>query len=233
MAKTKAVTKKESEEIIDQALIDKSIKFINEKANETVYKGWKDIGEYILKTFFGDSIDQASSKNPKKSKSYHKLCESPELAIPPGTLSIMVRVAAQERLFKEKGIDTEALSYTHKAELIKLKNDNPVKMKLIHQCIEKSFSTRELSELVKKERKKLGKDYAPTPMKYFSYVDRVIKNSDLPVAFDDVKKLEKLKPEIRKKLRKKTMTLSEELKKLSSECNSLLKKLDKVEKKGG
>ena len=221
MAKTKAVTKKESEEIIDQALIDKSIKFINEKANETVYKGWKEIGEYILKTFFGDSIDQASSKNPKKSKSYHKLCESPELAIPPGTLSIMVRVAAQERLFKEKKIATEALSYTHKAELIKLKNDNPVKVKLINQCIKKSLSTRELAELVKKERKKLGKEYAPTPLKYFSYVDRVVKNSDLPVAFDDVGKLEKMKPKTRNELKEKTKTLFEELKKLSTECNSL------------
>ena len=45
MTKTEAVTKKEPEEIIDQELIDKSIKFINEKANETVYKGWKEIGE--------------------------------------------------------------------------------------------------------------------------------------------------------------------------------------------
>ena len=233
MTKTEAVTKKEPEEIIDQELIDKSIKFINEKANETVYKGWKEIGEYILKTFFDGSIDQASSKNPKKSKSYHKLCESPKLAITPGTLSVMVRVAGQENFFKNEKINAEDLSYTHKAELIKLKNDNPVKMELIKACIEKSLSSRELAELIKEERKGLRNEYAPTPKKYFSYVDRVIKNSDLPVAFDDVKKLEKLKPEIRKKLRKKTMTLSEELKKLSSECNSLLKKLDKVDKKGG
>ena len=233
MTKTKAVTKKEPEEIIDQELIDKSIKFINEKANETVYKGWKEIGEYILKTFFGDSIDQSSSKNPKKPESYRKLCKSPELALHPGTLSVMVRVAAQENFFKDKKIDTQALSYTHKAELVKLKNDNAVKMELIKACIEKSLSSRKLAGLIKKEREKLRKEYAPTPKKYFSYVDRVVKNSELPVAFHDVKKLEKLKPEIRNALKEKTKTLSEELKKLIRECNSLLKKIDKVEKKGG
>ena len=233
MTKTKAVTKKEPEEIIDQELIDKSIKFINEKANETVYKGWKEIGEYILKTFFGNSIDQSSSKNPNKPKSYRKLCESPELALHPGTLSVMVRVADQENFFKNEKIDTEALSYTHKAELVKLKNDNAVKMKLIKACIEKSLSSRKLAELIKKEREKLRKEYAPTPKKYFAYVDRVAKNSDIPVAFDDVKELEKLTPENRNVLKEKTKTLSEELKKLTKQCNSLLKTIDKVDKKGG
>ena len=233
MTKTKAVTKKESEEIIDQALIDKSIKFINEKANETVYKGWKEIGEYILKTFFDGSIDQASSKNPKKSKSYHKLCESPELAITPGTLSVMVRVAGQENFFKDKKINTEALSYTHKAELVKLKNDNTVKMELIKACIEKSLSSRKLADLIKEERKGLRKEYPPTRTKYFAYVDRVAKNSDIPVAFDNAKELEKLAPETRNVLKEKTKTLSEELKKLTKQCNSLLKTIDKVEKKGG
>ena len=233
MTKTKAVTKKEPKEIIDQALINKSIKFINEKVNETLYRGSIEIGKYILKTFFDGSLDQSSSKDPKKPESYRKLCKSPELALHPGTLSVMVRVADQENFFKNEKIDTEALSYTHKAELVKLKNNNAVKMQLITACIEKSLSSRKLAELIKEERKELRKEYPPTRTKYFAYVDRVAKNSDIPVAFDDVKELEKLTPETRNVLKEKTKTLSEELKKLTKQCNSLLKTIDKVEKKGG
>ena len=233
MSKTKAVTKKEPKEIIDQVLIDKSIKFINEKVNETLYRGSIEIGEYILEKFFNSSIDQSSSKNPNKPKSYRKLCKSPELALHPGTLSVMVRVADQENFFKNEKIDTEALSYTHKAELVKLKNDNTVKMELIKACIEKSLSSRKLADLIKEEREKLRKEYPPTRTKYFAYVDRVAKNSDIPVAFDNAKELEKLAPETRNVLKEKTKTLSEELKKLTKQCNSLLKTIDKVEKKGG
>ena len=225
----KAVKKKEPVEVIDQALVDKSIKFINEKANESVYKGSIEIGEYILKNFYDDSIEQASSRNPKKSNSYTVLCNSSELVVPAGTLSVMVRVAAQERWFEKDRVNTEGLSYTHKAELIKLKDDNPEKKNLIKKCIKKSLSTRELSELVIVERKGLAKEWKPTPVKYFAYVDRVLKNSELPAAFNDVDRLLKMTPEIRHDLREKTEALSEELKNIQKKCRTLLKKIDKVE----
>ena len=216
-------------EVIDQALVDKSIKFINEKANETLYKGSIEIGEYLLKNYYDDSIEEVSSRNPKKPKSYRMLCSSSELVVPAGTLSVMVRVAGQERWFKNDGINTKGLSYTHKAELIKLKNDNPVKKSLINKCIKESLSTRELSELVVKERKGLVKDWKPTPVKYFTYVDRVLKNSDLPGAFIDSDRLLKMKPEVRHGLREKTEALSEELNNMQKKCKTLLKKIDKVE----
>ena len=227
-----AVEKKTTEkpvEVVDQDLIDKSIIFINEKANETLYKGSIEIGEYLLKNFYNDSIEQASSRNPNKQKSYRMLCQSSELVVPAGTLSIMVRVAAQERWFEKDGIETKGLSYTHKAELIKLKDDNPVKKDLIRKCIEESLSSRALSELVKKERKGLVKGGKPTPLKYFAYIDRVLKNSELPSAFDDVNKLMKMKPEIRDGLREKTENFSEELKRIQSKCKALLRNLQKVD----
>jgi len=216
-------------EVVDQDLIQRSIRFINEKANETLYKGSIEIGEYILKNFFDDSMNQASSRNPRKSKSYRMLCQSSELVVQAGTLSIMVRVAGQERWFKKDDVNTESLSYTHKAELIKLEDDNPVKKELIKQCIEESLSSRELSDLVRAERKGLAKEWKPTPLKYFAYIDRVLKNAELPGAFDDVDRLLKMKPEIRNDLRERTEKFSEELKRVQSKCKSLLKNLDKVE----
>jgi len=80
-----------------QELIEKSVEFINEKANETLYKGSLVIGEYVLKHFFNDDISLASSKNPRKPKSYRALCNHEALSVPYSTLTIMVRVAAQEK----------------------------------------------------------------------------------------------------------------------------------------
>ena len=60
----KAVKKKEPVEVIDQALVDKSIKFINEKANESVYKGSIEIGEYILKNL----AHEASCVTPQRTR---------------------------------------------------------------------------------------------------------------------------------------------------------------------
>lgn len=55
---------------VDQELIEQSVRFINEKANETLYKGSLEIGRYILNHFFHGDIRLASSKNPIKTNSY-------------------------------------------------------------------------------------------------------------------------------------------------------------------
>ena len=103
-----------TDDTVDDDFILQSVEFINEKANETLYKGSIEIGEYLLKHFFNDDIALASSRNPRKPKSYKALCEHKELAVPYSTLTIMVRVAAQERFFKTHQIQTDQLSYTHK-----------------------------------------------------------------------------------------------------------------------
>ena len=92
----------------NEKLIDDAVQFINEKANETLYKGSIEIGEYILEHFFNGDPKLASSKNPKKQQSFNKLCDRNDLIVHPNQLGLMVRVASQEKYFIEKEIDTTA-----------------------------------------------------------------------------------------------------------------------------
>ncbi len=55
----------------------------------------------------------------------------------PEALSVMVRVAAQEKFFLEKNLDTASLSYSHKAELVKLPNDDK-KVKFVKSVMQKA-----------------------------------------------------------------------------------------------
>ena len=101
-----------------ETLVSDAVKFINEKANETLYKGSIEIGSYVLEKFFYGDIDPATSRNPKKITSFRALCRNKDLAVRPEALGMMVRVAAQERLFAQKNLPVEQLSYSHKAELV-------------------------------------------------------------------------------------------------------------------
>jgi len=105
---------------VDQTLVNNAVHFINEKANEHVYKAYEEIGNYLLEKFFDNDLELASSRNPKKLVSYQALREREDLAIHPARLGVMVRVAAQEKFFASKKLPSEKLSYTHKSELVKL-----------------------------------------------------------------------------------------------------------------
>ncbi|MBM3301997.1 MAG: hypothetical protein FJY85_18850, partial [Deltaproteobacteria bacterium] len=138
-------------DLVNTELVDQAVIFINEKANETLYKGYEEIGNYILENFFQNDIRQASSRNPFKSASYTALCSRADLAVHPATLSIMVRVAAQERFFSSEGIKTEGLTHTHKAELVKL-SDGREKAELVERALRESLTTRQVADEVKRIR---------------------------------------------------------------------------------
>jgi hypothetical protein len=123
--------------------IDEAVRFINEKANEAVYTSSIEMGAYILSHFFGDDVQLATSRNPRKSVSYSKLCHHPELAVKPETLGVMVRVAAQEKFFADEDVNTEGLTYSHKAQLVKFVNDDK-KIKLVEEILEQTWSVRQL-----------------------------------------------------------------------------------------
>lgn len=148
---------------VDQTLVNNAVHFINEKANEHVYKAYEEIGIYLLEKFFNNDVSLASSKNPRKPASYSELCRREDLAIHPARLGVMVRVAAQENFFRSEKLPSEKLSYTHKAELVKLPDDQR-KIDLAKECIKKSLSTRQLAERVSEILKEMPRS-APVPLK--------------------------------------------------------------------
>ncbi|MEW6141191.1 MAG: hypothetical protein AB1733_23450 [Thermodesulfobacteriota bacterium] len=142
-------------------LISEAVNFINEKANEFVYRGYEEIGIFLLERFFENNVEKASSRNPRKPAAYRKLCQREDLAIHPSRLGVMVRVAAQEKFFASQDLNTSRLSYTHKAELVKIP-DGPEKTRLVKKLLEKSLSTRQTADLVNKARKNLKHPHVPS-----------------------------------------------------------------------
>ena len=117
--------KDENLPVKEKTKIDKAVQYINEKIGKRYYETAIDVGNYVLKTFFRDDINEVKSKNPKKLLSFNKLCARPDLEVHPKHLNQMVLVAAQERLLIDKlGVDkVNNLGYSLKVELLKIQDD--------------------------------------------------------------------------------------------------------------
>ena len=211
--------------------VEAAVQFINEKLNEYVYKGSVEIGDYVLKHFFNDSIELATSRNPKKPESYNKLCESKALAIDAKKLSIMVRVAAQEKFFSENKIDATGLTYTHKACLVKIFDENTKKI-LVDDCIANKWTTRQLDEEIAKIlRPGNEKNIAELTESCVNQIERISKFIDDNNPYNKIAELENMKGVSKTACIKKVTRLKEEINKsisklqtLSSNCEEILKK---------
>ncbi len=58
---TKAVSERVETKMLSDTEIENAVEFINEKANETVFKGSIEIGQYILEKFFDNDINALTS----------------------------------------------------------------------------------------------------------------------------------------------------------------------------
>ncbi len=216
---------------VDKKLVTQAVRYINEKANETVYKGSEEIGAYLLKKFFEDDIELATSKNPYKSASYTALCQREDLAVHPATLSVMVRVAAQERFFRDRKFNSAGLSYTHKAELVKLPNTE-VKLELAGEVLEGSFSTRYLAEEIKKVRKELGHKAGRSPMMIERHIEnpsRLFDHPERSAFISDTTNLKRMRTETRQRLLEKTAKMTARTKEWTKKYEALRKKLEEAE----
>ena len=221
-------------------MIDEAVVFINEKANETIYKGSIEIGEYILKNFFNDDIKLASSKNPKKPASFNALCKREDLAVHPNRLGLMVRVASQERYLLDEKVDLDPLTYTHKASLVKLDNGQE-KINLIESCINNRWTTRELDDEITVLIKGLSSGTNPsliqTTKKYIAKVNDVLKAVDDSNLDIDDEKLSKMSKKARESLGNYLTELKAKIEDtvkktgdISTGCDELLGKLAAVAK---
>lgn len=230
--KIKYLTDPEQEKV-NQKLIVSSVKFINDKANETLYKGSLEIGNYILKHFFNDDIELASSKNPRKPNSYKALCRHRELSVPYSTLTVMVRVAAQEKFLLSHHIDSEKIGYTNKATLIRLPN-NEEKLQLAQRCMKENLSTRKLNEAVKKKQKKITEDQKgnidESAFKNIMKMEQLIGRSEKSDLVTDINKMRSMQAKTREDLREKASELLNVMTQTAKDCKKILKNLEKVEK---
>ncbi len=192
-----------------RADVHQAVGFINEKAHPALYSGSEEIGAYPLQRFFDTDIKIASSEGSHKSVSYAAFCQRGDLAVHPATLSLIVCVAAQEIFSKEKGFDPTGLSYIHNAELAKLPNTDE-KICLARKALQSTFTTRLLSEEVKKVREKSGgkgKVVSTVIEKYLGDPVRLFENRSRNDFLSNPDSLRKMRTETRKKLREGALTL--------------------------
>jgi hypothetical protein len=216
--------------LVNKALVNDAVNFINEKANETLYRGSEEIGAYLLERFFDNDIAVASSRKPHKSASYAALCQREDLAVHPATLSLMVRVAAQEVFFKEKKFNPAGLSYTHKAELVKLAN-TAVKIRLAQKALKSTFSSRLLSEEVKKTKERSGakgKVISSVIEKYLADPVRLFENSRRNEFVSNADNLKKMHLGTRQRLHDKALEMVEKTKQWGKRYRTLAKELEKL-----
>lgn len=223
---------KKVRQVVDQSLLNEAVKFINESANKSVYKGYLEIGNYVLEKFFDNDIDKASSKNPRKPESFKALCEREDLAIKHTTLTLTVRVAAQEKYFIQEKVKTDGLTFTHKGELVKILNDEK-KINLAKKCIEKNLSTRKLSTEVAKILKSQAKESNLPASQFlklrFKSLDGLFEkevNRELP----NLTVLKGMHTRTIEELKTSCELMLEKLKRVSDEYQSLLNNLASVEK---
>ena len=227
-------SKKEVTEVKpDDELVEAAVVFINERANQAVYKAYEEIGKYLLKNFFGNDIEQATSRNPRKPVSYRALCERPDLALRPDQFSVMIRVSAQEKFFELKNVDASTLSYTHKAELVKLPTTKPehetFKVELVSRIANEGLSTRKIQEIISKHLEEGKPPLSPqSPIKLIEEVKELVKEDNL-VKYDFTKeRLKRLQAKKQDKLRSDAEGAKAELTKFVEKCNSLIGLLDEL-----
>ena len=222
--------------------INAAVTFINDTAKEFIYNGSVKIGQYILDHIFDGKIESATSKNPMKEESYRKLCEREDLTINPPRLGIMVRVAAQEAFLKIAKIDSDKLSYTQKASLVKLLDDEE-KKKVIKKCIKDNWSTRKLDDEINKNLKITPSEkrvsLIRTTKKYIARIDSVIASvdeSDLDYNHENLMKMEEKQ---RSAIKGKVEELKDKIKEATTthetvlgKCDKLLKELQEIDDDG-
>jgi hypothetical protein len=151
MSKQQAVKNGNHNEI-DNQLVDEAVAFINDKKavyDKHVLDAAIEIGDWVLENFFNNDLEEATSRDPKKRRSYAALKKRSDLEIDTPMLSRMVKVAWQKRFFEEEGSEDvlTPLSFSHRVELIRLPFQK-VMIDTARECNDRELSSRKLKQLV-------------------------------------------------------------------------------------
>ena len=166
-----AVAVVEPDSLIDYALVEKAASWIHKKLIETVDRGARDIGEYVLKEFFKGDPEFASSRNPYKNASFRDLadrCGTPEIPVSKSWLHNAVGVAIMIRQLPQDAAAFKQLGPSHQVELLPLRDPMKVE-KVAKEAVTNFWTVSRLREVVAKKRARTSKDESkrgrsPTPV---------------------------------------------------------------------
>jgi len=215
----------ENNEIVesDETKIDDAVKIINDIAEESVYKGMLKIGEFILKEFFDDDMNNVHSQNPYKDTSFQKLSEREDLTIKSSRLLQSVKVFTQKKLFDKNNVNYDSLSYSHLVRLLPFTLDKKKKWILLIQ--NKKMSVRKLEQKISESKTKRDKSIKTEAKKITTKLRHLDKNvSDFLLAymndgnhkrFKTIKKVDK-------------DNIKEQIKEIKKRLNKVLEKFEQT-----
>jgi hypothetical protein len=145
MAKKTDAATKENVPALVNIDIDNAVHHINELVGNKLYETAIEVGNYVLKTFFKDDINEVKSRNPNKLLSFKTLCERSDLKVHPKHLNQMVQVAAQEKILIAG--KANELGYSLKVELLKI-HDDKLKTKTAKKWIAKPITIAEAKKYI-------------------------------------------------------------------------------------
>lgn len=144
--------------------VDDAVDFINRKIILSGLELAREVGEYILDTFFDGDYKSFADPSRSKDNSFRALLDREDLILGHATLYRLVRISHQLRMLP---IDlSERLSLTHHQALLPLP-DPAAKETLARQALDEGWSTRHLTEEVKKlaPKKRGGRKPIPAVVK--------------------------------------------------------------------
>ncbi len=214
----------EEEVKVDEELVEKAVKEIKSILAQTVIKGMIDVGAYVLKEFFNDDPELASSRNPLKNASYRSLvekCETADMPVGKTWLNNAVGVAILTKALPEKA-DFNKLQQSKQTVLLPLHDPKKVE-KVAARAVKQDLTVVELREVVRKEVEKARvkgekRGRPPTPL-IVKTLDRSLKLFTLESGRKSFTKAQvnELSDDDAKKVRESAEELMDSLKKLLAE----------------
>lgn len=153
----------------DNDLVEKATQDIKQILAETVVQSQRRVGEYILKNFYNDDIEEYQRHSPKKHASLNALvdkCETMELPVKKTFLHTSINVAIYVRRIAEmlpgKEASFPALPPSHQAAIITLRDPETME-EVAKEARSKGMSVRELRELVNEKREERRSEKTTRP----------------------------------------------------------------------
>jgi hypothetical protein len=101
-------------------------------------------GKMLLAEVFGGNLTEAFSRNPKKQKSFAKICGHPDMDVDPTTLSRWVKAANLVKTFEQADKKFKNLTCSHYIALLPLKKSENT-LRLAEEAEKNKFSVRRLA----------------------------------------------------------------------------------------
>lgn len=200
------------------AQVNKIVGEINKLAIETVERGMLAIGDLVLKKVFQGSLDEATSRNPYKSKSMLQIIAHANLRVDRRRLGEWVRAADLRKELIAKKVDCSNLSYSHFAALLKV-DDVKKRNKLAAKANKGQWSGRKLAEEIGKiNPAKVSEGKSKDLIKILGNPEALMKDKDAQRILENPQDLEKLPFDMRLHIARR----ADELVKLMVDSTNLL-----------